>query len=155
MRFSVYINWIKSRASKYYSTRKCISTRANPVPKFGYFRLVEVAKKMTRFAIKSITVYGSRICVASFTDSITFYDYDPEHKTIEFVKRYGFAFFKDHLFLRTIIWIIVLQYSDATSRTVNHSLMVDEHLAVGTLGLGDCIFLHDVSGNEKLFSPDF
>lgn len=68
------------------------------MPKFGYFRLVEVAKKMTRFAIKSITVYGSRICVASFTDSITFYDYDPEHKTIEFVKRYEFAFFKDHFF---------------------------------------------------------
>lgn len=51
-------------------------------------RLVEVTQTSLRFTVTSIHEDGDRICVGSHTDSLSFYQFDPETSTLEFLKRF-------------------------------------------------------------------
>ncbi|CAO3616897.1 unnamed protein product [Cunninghamella blakesleeana] len=69
--------------------------------------LVEITHKVLRFPITSIHVAGDRICVTCETESVSFYKYDDASKQLEFLN------------------------SDPYSRTVYHSLLLDDHTVVG------------------------
>jgi hypothetical protein len=50
-------------------------------------RLVEVAHKALQYLITSIHEEGGRICVTFHNDSVSFYEFDQESNTYEFLKR--------------------------------------------------------------------
>ncbi|KAI8381453.1 uncharacterized protein BYT42DRAFT_305854 [Radiomyces spectabilis] len=81
--------------------------------------MVQVASKRLRFLITAIHVTGDRICVASHTDSISFYHFDPDSGKIEFRK------------------------SDTVSRTIRHTMLLNGGMAVGSCMSGGLVGLYD------------
>lgn len=82
-------------------------------------RLVEVAHKALQYLITSIHEEGGRICVTFHNDSVSFYEFDPLLKIYSFLK------------------------SDVVSRSIHHSLMLNNRLAVGVSQSGGMVALYD------------
>ncbi|OAD04265.1 hypothetical protein MUCCIDRAFT_108086 [Mucor lusitanicus CBS 277.49] len=89
-------------------------------------RLVEVAHKALQYLITSIHEEGGRICVTFHNDSVSFFEFDPLLKTYDFLK------------------------SDVVSRSIHHSLMLNNRLAVGVSQSGGMVALYD-DPNDKSF----
>ncbi|KAL9547920.1 hypothetical protein MBANPS3_005939 [Mucor bainieri] len=89
-------------------------------------RLVEVAHKALQYLITSIHEEGGRICVTFHNDSVSFYEFDPLLKTYDFLK------------------------SDVVSRSIHHSLMLNNRLAVGVSQSGGMVALYD-DPNDRSF----
>ncbi|CAO3622874.1 unnamed protein product [Mucor fragilis] len=81
--------------------------------------LVEVAHKALQYLITSIHEEGGRICVTFHNDSVSFYEFDHSLKTYNFLK------------------------SDVVSRSIHHSLMLNNSLAVGVSQSGGMVALYD------------
>ncbi|KAG2201924.1 hypothetical protein INT46_000514, partial [Mucor plumbeus] len=89
-------------------------------------RLVEVAHKALQYLITSIHEESGRICVTFHNDSVSFYEFDQESNAYEFLK------------------------SDVVPRSIHHSLMLNNRLAVGVSQSGGMVALHD-DPNDRSF----
>ncbi|GAN02173.1 hypothetical protein MAM1_0018d01614 [Mucor ambiguus] len=88
--------------------------------------LMEVAHKALQYLITSIHEEGGRICVTFHNDSVSFYEFDFLLKTYDFLK------------------------SDVVSRSIHHSLMLNNRLAVGVSQSGGMVALYD-DPNDRSF----
>ncbi|KAI8992218.1 hypothetical protein BDB01DRAFT_420579 [Pilobolus umbonatus] len=86
---------------------------------FGFNRLNEVAQRTLRFPITSISQHGSTICVSSQSESMSFYRFNPDTGTLDFLK------------------------SDVQSRTIHQTLMLNDNVAVGVGQSGGMVALCD------------